>query len=70
MSSLTQRTPKVKPVRTVRVAVGPSEDNPYSIIVIRQGNTWDDYAERLYSIYDQALSRKASRKGVTGMAPR
>jgi glycosyltransferase involved in cell wall biosynthesis len=33
-------------------------------------NTWDDYAERLYSIYDQALSRKASRKGVTGMAPR
>jgi hypothetical protein len=64
MSSLTQRTPKVKPVRTVRVAVGPSEDNPYSIIVIRQGNTWDDYAvKRLPSDFGAAYSVEKTFNG-------
>ena len=28
MATLTQRPARVKPVRTVRIAVGPSEDNP------------------------------------------
>ena len=43
MESLTQRTPCVNPARTVRVAVGPSADNPYFVITIRVGSTWDDY---------------------------
>ena len=43
MSTLTQRRPRVKPVRTVRVAVKPSEVNPSAIIIIREPKHSDHY---------------------------
>ena len=43
MSTVAISQPGVKPVRTVRVAVGPSEDNPYFVITIRVGHAFDDY---------------------------
>jgi hypothetical protein len=43
LGDLTQRPARANPGRPVRIAVGPSEDNPYFIITIRVGPTWDDY---------------------------
>src|SRR5437868_2184249 len=46
MATVTQRKPRVKPVRTVRVSVPPSADNPFSIITIAEGHKSDDYIVR------------------------
>ena len=43
MSTVANSQPGVKPVRTVRVAVGPSDDNPYFVITIRVGHAFADY---------------------------
>jgi hypothetical protein len=43
MATVSQRPARVKPARTVRLAVPPSADNPFSIITITQGRKADDY---------------------------
>jgi hypothetical protein len=48
MSTLSQPSARVKPVRkpvvrTVRIACGPSPDNPYFVVVITVGKKFDDY---------------------------
>src|SRR5262249_47543555 len=43
MSTVTPKRPRVKPARSTRVAVPPSDVNPFSIVVITQGHKQDNY---------------------------
>jgi hypothetical protein len=46
MSTVVNSRPRVKPVRTVRLTLPASPDNPFVILTIRVGSTWDDYCVR------------------------
>ena len=41
-----QRKPRPQPVRTVRLTLPASPDNPFVILTIRVGHAWDDYCVR------------------------
>src|SRR5688572_996549 len=46
MSTITQKRPRVKPERTIRVAVPASSDNPFAVVTISVGKDAMSYMVR------------------------
>ena len=43
MATVTESRPRVKPSRTIRLALAPSDVNPASVVTISVGSQHDDY---------------------------